>query len=60
MAQSWLRLAEHAERIAPAPGHAAVEADQLECVALAPEQIVDRQRAPAPDGPAAESQRSAG
>lgn len=50
MAQSWLRLAEHAARTVPMAGPAAVEAavadDHVECVSLAPEQAADSESPP--------------
>jgi hypothetical protein len=53
MAQSWLRLAEHAERTVPAADGAAkeddAEADHVECVALAPEGFVEQDRVSADD-----------
>ena len=48
MAQSWLRLAEHAERLAPAS-----DADHVECVTLAPEDLSGAEAA-GPDGDEAE------
>jgi hypothetical protein len=51
MAQSWLRLAEHAERVVATPEQTAAEAniegDQVECIALAPEHVVDGDNDPA-------------